>query len=86
MNDSEKLLNDYRLIAETLLELKGTHIVKDPTVLNHLVELESAMCELNAMLTELQHEIAQKEAITQRARPRLYLVKRSTNNPPAIGS
>ncbi|MDF5892733.1 hypothetical protein P4A93_14000 [Pseudomonas syringae pv. syringae] len=86
MNDSEKLLNDYRLIAETLLKLKETDIVKDPTVLNHLVELESAMSELNAMLTELEQEVARNEAVTQRARPRLYAVKRSTNKPPAIGS
>ncbi|OSR76140.1 hypothetical protein BV326_00437 [Pseudomonas syringae pv. actinidiae] len=75
MIDAEKVLRDYRLVAETLRRIEDTNLLEDPDLKAQVKELRIAMAELNAMLDRLYQVAGLHDAVTRRSPPRLSLVK-----------
>ncbi|MCH5550593.1 hypothetical protein L6227_15035 [Pseudomonas syringae pv. syringae] len=85
MNDLENQLCRYMQIADMLTRMKETVLVEDPAVVAQLKELRVAMAELNAMIDRLQQAADLHSAANRRPRPRMYVVKRSSDTPSGIG-
>ncbi|MCK9706206.1 hypothetical protein PSYCIT7_013690 [Pseudomonas syringae Cit 7] len=76
MNDLEKLLSSYELLAQAILKLGATPLIEDPNVLAQIEILAAALAVHREQLSALNELAASTTKNIQRDRPNLHLVKR----------
>jgi hypothetical protein len=75
MKDLEEAAKSFRLLADTVLKLRGTELAEDPEILKQLEQFATAMSAYHKQLSALSGLCSEPQPIPI-IRPPLYLVKR----------
>jgi hypothetical protein len=75
MKDLEEAEKSFRLLADTVLKLRGTELAEDPEILKQLEQFATAMSAYHKQLSALSGLCSEPQPMPI-IRPPLYLVKR----------